>query len=524
MVGCGSGRMARSTLHAKAVGKDHPSVSPSVLTGLGGTVTFGSDKLFSALNTAGVLPTCSAPTQPRTLRPSTMLTERRSAADPTPFTAHLDNATERSRYGKLGRIAIAVSLSTSIIAYRPEELSVSILTTSLLPIILVGLYSWLRNAVRGSFFGSIRGGEVVRLVVVPIIPLIVSAMKGDIYGVQYGLMIVTTVLCCRLFWDLASIDDILSGAADGALLWICALLYIGAAEIRVAMSLGTRLDIPGLHPNSIGMTLACMTPVLLWATRTGHLIRRAISAMALAVSLTLIVLASSRGSLLATLIGLAAYIGLSAQRSNKTRPLHTKIVLAVGSALVLALVAGLGTGIIGTVRDQAGALFAVDDPFRGMNTGFSGRLEVWRVVITMLQHDAWLTGTGYRAGSKLVGIEIDNGFLTVWLEMGLLGIVAILARYVFLAVSSARRYLASEPAAAPAALCVCIFMIVFLTNNVFARYLFGMGNPASLFALVLYAGQGRIFGPLPRRVSIRERTVSERRQGILVTTSSPGRP
>jgi len=387
--------------------------------------------------------------------------------------------------------ALTAAFCTSFFAYQPAEVSASILELSLCPLAAAAVLVWTRAVGRGEFLAGITPMELPRLVAVPIVPIVVSARSGDTYGLLYGLVVICCVILARVLWKEMALAEVYAAAVRSAWFWVGALCFTGSEPILSSLQTGVRLDISGFHPNTIGFTLAGFAPFLLLTITRRAPIRSLISAVTFVVAVSMIVLASSRGSIVAAFVGLTVAGALSLAWSCKGRATRTYLLIMCGTVLILVVLAGIGAGTLYNAVDWTKDVLAWDDPYRGMDTGVSGRFEIWGTAVGLLRNGAWLTGQGYRTGMKLVGAEIDNGFLTVWFEMGIFGLMVVGMRYARVWMSAIRCFWGASRFNAEA-ICLVCFMTIFLVNNVFARYLFGIGNPISVLAILLYAGPAEI--------------------------------
>jgi len=83
-----------------------------------------------------------------------------------------------------------------------------------------------------------------------------------------------------------------------------------------------------------------------------------------------------------------------------------------------------------------------------------------------------------------LGFSIDNGYLTILYEIGIVPALLIATKYIWVTLSFALKYFRAQTFQDAALYLSLIFiMVVFLTNNMVARYLFGLGNPFSILAL-----------------------------------------
>jgi O-antigen ligase len=67
-------------------------------------------------------------------------------------------------------------------------------------------------------------------------------------------------------------------------------------------------------------------------------------------------------------------------------------------------------------------IFMLDDGYRGLDSGFSGRTERWEIAFNIIK-DNILFGIGFKTGEEALGFTTDNGYISVFLELGFWGIV-----------------------------------------------------------------------------------------------------
>ena len=89
---------------------------------------------------------------------------------------------------------------------------------------------------------------------------------------------------------------------------------------------------------------------------------------------------------------------------------------------------------------------------------------------------------------------IDNSYVVALYEVGLFPLALICIRFVKVAWQFATRYLVSGHSEESINLVCVLLLTVFLLNNFVARYLFGIGNPYSLLAILLFAAPSRKSG------------------------------
>ncbi len=123
----------------------------------------------------------------------------------------------------------------------------------------------------------------------------------------------------------------------------------------------------------------------------------------------------------------------------------------------------------------------------------------------MADHGSWLTGNGYRTGEEKVGASLDNGYLTILFELGCFPAAFVILRYLYALYLSGELVAMHEREQAGWSTVLFVFLIVFLVNNIVARYVFGYGNPVSLLGLFLLTTTGDEIKGLDRLGTGREK-------------------
>jgi hypothetical protein len=187
--------------------------------------------------------------------------------------------------------------------------------------------------------------------------------------------------------------------------------------------------------------------------------------------------ASSRGSLVALLGGGLIGASVWAARSGKTA------LIAMAASLILSALM-LDTFIRSKSEYVATAdeVLQVSGDERGIGSGMSGRLSDWGKAENRLAHGAWFYGHGMRSTEELP-FPVDNGYLTVLYDLGVVPLLVIIGRFIQVTLVFLKRYWVCRQARD---LIFACFLIVFLVNNIVARYLFAIGNPFSLAALLFF--------------------------------------
>ena len=121
---------------------------------------------------------------------------------------------------------------------------------------------------------------------------------------------------------------------------------------------------------------------------------------------------------------------------------------------------------------------------RGLDTGLTGRWDRWKVIMGVFTDGTFMVGRGIRSSDQT---PIDNSYLVILYEIGLVPLVLITWRYFSISRRYFRGYFRStNPEERGLYLACSLLLAVFLVNNIVARFLFSVGNPYSLIALLIF--------------------------------------
>jgi O-antigen ligase len=217
------------------------------------------------------------------------------------------------------------------------------------------------------------------------------------------------------------------------------------------------------HPNFLGLVAF---GILMCALLVSN---RLVAGLLIVSNLLVIVATQSRGSLVASLLGLLAYGALRARQLQR----HTTlVVVAVAMVLILFL-----PWYLEGVQTSVSSLLFLDDKYRGLGTGFTGRLDAWEEAIGLFRDNPVL-GVGFRMHEHYMTTlsSAHNGYLSLLAESGLLGTFTWLI-VVSLAIGRLlRRALRGDSLAALG----FSFSLGYLFLAAFERFFLNMGNPTSI--------------------------------------------
>lgn len=323
----------------------------------------------------------------------------------------------------------------------------------------------------------------------PLGPCIVAASSGAWNPIAYALLMSAVLVSCQLVLGVMSMREVIrafSLAGAPAVLLFIATDWQGMVHATLTAS---RLIPAGAQPNALGFIFAGFVLAFSWraADRSGRAGTRILFACFALLTLFMIFILQSRASLLAVSCGYAWIAMIASIRTLRRSRLRVRVVSAAAVFLILC---GIGIGAMThTVRDKATAYvltgLKLESRYRGLGSGLSGRLPRWSATVAAINRQGfWTFGAGYRTATGNLGFSVDNGYLTIIYEQGLVGLLAILAQIAWVLVMLARQSLhAWDSRDRTFVLAASAIIVSLLVNNIFDRYLFGIGNPFSLLAL-----------------------------------------
>ena len=225
----------------------------------------------------------------------------------------------------------------------------------------------------------------------------------------------------------------------------------------------------GLHHNYIAMgCLGIFVSVL--ATVESKLLVSAAVLLAIVIGILLI----SRAAILCSLLALGiryVFWGLKGtERKNLFNQVARKALKALWIILLAVVIIFITTG------DLIIELLALDSSYRGVGSGLSGRTDRWLVALSYIFDRPWL-GYGYGQANQTIGFSIDNAYLTVAFEVGLVGLLLYVAWILIgLCKSINLKGLADDRNARIS----FMVLITYCVYGMFERRHFNAGNPFSI--------------------------------------------
>jgi O-antigen ligase len=119
----------------------------------------------------------------------------------------------------------------------------------------------------------------------------------------------------------------------------------------------------------------------------------------------------------------------------------------------------------------------LNDKYRGIDSGFSGRGERWIYGISVWFENFFI-GVGYGNSVEYIGFSLDNAYLTILVELGLVGMLLYLS-IIVISIKRAIKFKLTKK---------LLFIIIYLLYGLFEKRYFSIGNSFSiLYLFTIYA-------------------------------------
>ena len=304
-----------------------------------------------------------------------------------------------------------------------------------------------------------------------------------VFGAMFLVVLAAAAVLARQPW-VNSVDAVFRRAYLALLVSVLAVqpadfLTSVAGTVERAVGL-VRFAPLGMHPNLSGLVYGggalLFFQYFLSSTRTHQ---RLFALLMSGLCMSMVLAASARASLLA--LGLTGAVGalLIAWRGSRR----------ARWALALAALALLGAALwqLGAISDYLSVILDLDSPTRGVDSGATGREEIWRDGVLLVLSDPLLffTGRGVRAaGPEVIGFPVESSYINLALEHGAVFGLLMAGAFVVTAWRTLSRSFASGRMD-PALFLSGLMLVFVLIQSVFNRYLVAVGNPYSLWILLL---------------------------------------
>jgi exopolysaccharide production protein ExoQ len=317
--------------------------------------------------------------------------------------------------------------------------------------------------------------------------MLVAWMTGNVLSTMYGamLLLVLTAIAFlvrhRRAAELVAVFRWAYVALIGTVLALESPAWFASLSGSVEYGLGlVRYQPLGMHPNLSGLVYGGGALLFFQRYLAAH--RRSEKAFAMAMAglcLCVLLAASARAGMLA--LAAAGLTGITLIALRGSRRSRVSLVLA---ALIGVMVIFFKRA---DIKEYLSLILDLDSPTRGVDSGATGRTDIWQAGIELVFSDAvrLFTGRGIRSAlPEIIGFPVESSYINLALEHGLFFGSLIVLAFVVTAWRALQQGL--QPGQHRYQLFMAGLMLVFiLAQSIFNRYLIGVGNPYSLWILVL---------------------------------------
>jgi exopolysaccharide production protein ExoQ len=317
--------------------------------------------------------------------------------------------------------------------------------------------------------------------------MLVAWMTGNVLSTMYGAMLLLVLLAIAFLVRHSRAVDLIVVfrwayvALVGTVLALESPALFASLSGSVEYGLGlVRYQPLGMHPNLSGLVYG--GGALLFFQRYLAVHARLQKAFALAMvvmCLCVLLAASARAGMLALAVAGLTGITLIALRGSRRARLSLVLAAFIGVFVILFKWAD--------IKEYLSLILDLDSPTRGVDSGATGRTDIWRSGFALVFSDAVLmfTGRGIRSAlPEIIGFPVESSYINLALEHGVLFGSLIAMAFAITAWRALQRGL--KPGQPRYQLFMAGLMLVFiLAQSIFNRYLIGVGNPYSLWILLL---------------------------------------
>lgn len=317
--------------------------------------------------------------------------------------------------------------------------------------------------------------------------MLVAWATGNLLSTMYGAMLLLVLTAIALVvrhnraGELVAVFRWAYVALLGTLLLVepQALFASLAGNVEYGQGL-IRYQPLGMHPNLSGLVYGGGALLFFQRYLAVHTRPRQLFALAMAgLCLCVLLAASARAGMLALSVTGLTGVTLIAWRGSRRARMGLALAVFAGVAVVLFKWTD--------IKDYLSLILDVDSPTRGVESGATGRTDLWQAGIELVFSDGALafTGRGIRSAlPDIIGFPVESSYINLALEHGLFFGSLIALAFIVTAGHALQHGL--QPGPARHQVFMAGLMLVFiLAQSIFNRYLIGVGNPYSLWILVL---------------------------------------
>ena len=380
------------------------------------------------------------------------------------------------------RVLLGFSLYITIWSYAPGTERI-IQISSVIGVFIAGCLSLLKTP-RFNGFSYVE----IFFIIVLMTSTVTSLLTNNNYSFQYTIVFGVYCVSAALISRVLSETEILDVFVITLIAIILTVLITQFGELKTALSIkmtvydGLQRFTPlGMHPNLTGMVYGGATVCLGFkALYTCSNYKRIFYAVAAFIAFMFIIAASARSSLLALMVPAVFFLITYMKNLNKTRATYLFII-----AIVIIVLLSMR---IDTIINYLAEILEFNSSTRGIDSGGTGRFELWAMGIETLKNDTsrLLFGYGLRSSeANIIGFSLESSYLTLLFDLGFvltLGYLILVCLAVFISFKNSK--VRNEFGTGPHFNIAMLFVFL-ICQSFFNRYLVSIGNFYSAFFLLL---------------------------------------
>jgi hypothetical protein len=387
----------------------------------------------------------------------------------------------------LNRVILALVFTLSFLSYVAPDLT---LTVQLIPLILFAILVFIRVGFSDFVLVAVESlfdfEGIILVFGLPILTLGQSIESTFDRSLPYWGVISGCLLLTRLYTALTPLREVFEAFYWSAVACLAIFFPISYFALQDSINTLARFAPYSFHPNLLAWIMAGYFCVMLWKLLTGSWLIKIISSMGIAICAVIMFFTSSRGVIIAIIVGCLLIGGMALVRAAREGRNYL-VWIAVTSCVLLvgAFIYMQNKGSIQETYEFVDQVLSLSTKDRGIDSGFTGRFDKWASVIRDLSDGTFLIGRGVRS-SDAMETMIDNSYIVILYDLGLIPLIVIVYRFLNILYESFRGYFLAVTQEKKHFYLLCtLIAVVALVTNFTERSLFAVGNPFSLLGFFM---------------------------------------
>ena len=331
-----------------------------------------------------------------------------------------------------------------------------------------------------------------------ILSFVASVLNQQQYVGIYTFIFLTTYLSIMLLCRVMSDEEIMFCVVLAILMTLAVVTITYLGVLWQTLQPGNpnrwsdRFEPFDMHPDLTGYVYGGFIAVMLFSKLPTGRFNVPLKVGAIAVCAMVSLAASARAGLVA-LLGILA---IHAVRSITLQGKNTKYVIF--AAFVVAVLAFVFEDrIIGYLTE----ILELDSSSRGVESGGTGRLEIWQRGLSLIGDRTWelYIGSGLRSSEEAVlGFFTESSYISICIDSGIIAFTLFVGYLVWLVFTLHLQEGRSNDRFGR----MVFYCIVFaMLQSIFNRYLLAIGNPFSLIVLI-FTSKIAVNQAVARRIAV----------------------